>query len=289
MKPEFRARETKAERPHQFNLKALLLITAVVALPLGIWEFRNTRSREYAEAAQPFMELGGRVASNPGGFVRFLELYLFHAGDHRITSISFMDEPLTDQQLESLHDELHSLPNLNRLLLEDTMISDEGLSVVADIKKLSWIRLDGTTVTDEGVALLQSLALMKELGLARTSVTDVGLKHLDKMSQLRTLMLSDTQVTDAGVFHLKDKASLRMLTLRNTGITDDGLPGIAGLANLETLDLAGTNTTNNGLRHLDQLNQLRNLSLEGTKVTEEGVRRTREMMRQCRVYSDFDK
>ena len=288
MNTESQAQEKKTKRPYQFDLKALLVLAAAVALPLGIWEFRKTRSREYAEAAQPFKNLGGVAASNPGRFSRFLKLYIFHAGNHRITSISFMDEPLTDQQLRSIHEELHSLPNLNRILLEDTKISDEGLSVVADIKQLSWIRLDGTAVTDAGVALIQDLALMRELGLARTNVTDNALKYLDEMTQLRTLMLSDTQVTNDGIAYLKDKASLRMLTLRNTGVTDVGLLDIACLAKLETLDLAGTSTTDEGLRHLHGLKGLRNLSLEGTKVTEVGVRRIQKLLPQCRVYTNVD-
>ena len=226
-----------------------------------------------------FAEIGGVVASNPESFTQFLKLYIFHKGDHRITSISFMDEPMTDRQLWSLHDERHSLPNLNRILLEDTKITDRGLSTIADLDQLSWILLDGTTVTDEGVAMLQGMELMQELGLAGTNVTNEGLKHLGPMTLLRTLMLSDTQVTDAGLVHLKNKPKLQMLTLRNTAITDAGLSCIAELTNLETLDLGATQISDVGLMQLVDLNNLKNVAVEGTAVTQEGVRQIRVCFR----------
>lgn len=277
----------ETDRPYQFNLKTLMMLAVVVALPLGIWKFRKTRSRQYASAAQPFDDLGAVVASHPKSFTRFLKLYLFHGGDHLVTSISFMHDPLTDRQLKSLHDELHSLPNLNRILLEDTRITDRGLSVVADLNQLSWIRLDDTAVTDEGVAMIQGMKLMEELGLARTNVTNKGLKSLSQMTQLRTLFLDDTQVTDAGLVHLKGNPRLRMLTLRNTAITDDGLSVIAGMANLRTLDLGNTQVTDKGLKQLVDLKNLKNLSLDGTEVTQEGAKQIQATFPQCRVSSDF--
>jgi hypothetical protein len=95
--------QPQTNRWHQFNLKTIMCLVAVVALPLAIWQFRKNRARQFANAAQPFEDLGAVVASNPKSFSDFLMAYLFLGSDHLVSSISFMDEPLTDQQLESMH------------------------------------------------------------------------------------------------------------------------------------------------------------------------------------------
>lgn len=289
MKSEFQGQlRQQAEHQYQFSLKTLLLLAVLVAVPLGIWEFRKARIKQHASAARPFEDLGGVVASHPNSFIRFVRLYLFHSGHHQITSISFMNEPLTDQQLESIHGELHALPNLNRILLGKTRITDRGLSIVADLNQLSWIRLDDTAVTDRGVAMLQEMTSMEELGLARTNVTDDGLQHLSEMAQLRTLLLSDTQITDDGLVHLKGKPLLRMVTLRGTSITDNGLPVIAGLKSLETLDLGNTGVSDAGLMQLVNRRNLKNLALDGSLVTQDGIRQIRAALPHCQVSCDFD-
>ena len=160
--------ERKEERPYQFNIKALLLLAVVVALPLGIWEFRKTRSRRYANAASPFEDLGAEVHSSPENFAQFLLTYAFHSGDHLITSISFRNDPLTDQQLQSLHDELKSLPKLRWLDLQNSKVTDTGMAYVVDLGQLTLLDLTGLPWMLR-LPCLRNCACWSSVSSARTS------------------------------------------------------------------------------------------------------------------------
>ena len=112
-----------AQRPHQFSLKGLMLLFVVVALPLAFLQLKRRREQELAEACQPFEELGAFVYHSPASTPEPSWTELFHHGRHQIKSISFWEGSLTDQQLQSLHDEMHSLPKLSRLLVNSTKIT----------------------------------------------------------------------------------------------------------------------------------------------------------------------
>jgi Leucine-rich repeat (LRR) protein len=275
-----------AQRPHQFSLKGLMLLFVVIALPLAFLQLRQHREQELAEACQPFQELGAFVHHSPSSTPEPSWTELFHHGRNQVKSISFWEGSLTDQQLQSLHDEMHSLPKLSRLHVNSKKISDAGVECVADLRQLTCLVLNGTTISDVSV---KRLALergnrMQHLALPETSVTDVALEHISQMGQLRYLYLSDTRVTDAGLVHLKANTKLKSLSLRNTAISDLGLSLIADLTNIETLDLGGTQISDEGLDHLLRLKNLRCVVLDGTMVTSNGLRR----LQQLRPQISFD-
>lgn len=277
--------QPRVYRWHQIDLKTLLFLMVLFSLPFAIWSFRRTRSLQFQQAAAPFERSGAVVASNPKGLLGFLAC-LFLGGNHVVTSISFMDKPITDRQLESLRDELRTLPKLDRILLEDTKITDEGLSCVSDCEQLMCLRLDGTAITDVGVERIRNLTQMRELGLARTNVTDACIKDLRGMSQLRCLLLSDTQITDKGLAALKEFTKLESLSLRNTAVTNEGLATVSSLTNMERLDLGNTRITDDGVPHLMRLTNLRGLSIDGTRLSQDGIAQLRLALPECRVWPE---
>ena len=277
--------QTKVYRWHQFDLRTLMFLAFMFALPFGIWEFKKNRVRQFAKAASPFRNCGAVVASNPRSVTEFLTAYLFLGSDHLVTSISFMDEPLTDQRLDSLRENFRTVPRLNRILLENTKITDQGLLCISELDQLTCLRLDGTAITDVGVERIRNLTQMRELGLARTEVTDGCIANLRGMSRLRSLHLSDTRITDEGLAALQDFKTLEFLSLRNTAVTDEGIASLSSLSDLETLDLGNTKITDECLADLQRLASLRGLSIDGTQLSEDGVVRLKNALPDCRVWN----
>ncbi|HVX62662.1 MAG TPA: response regulator [Pirellulales bacterium] len=104
------------------------------------------------------------------------------------------------QGLEQLVD----VPNLDSLVLAETLAGDEDLKLLQDLKTLRMLDLAGTKVSDRGLKYLTPLANLQDLSLEDTQITDEGLKYLLKLKMLQRLSLRGTQVTGAGVTKLQN-------------------------------------------------------------------------------------
>jgi hypothetical protein len=86
-------------------------------------------------------------------------------------------------------------PNILRLDLGGTRISDTGLVQLAAMPNLKRLHLERTDVTDAGLAHLKSLANLEYLNLHHTEITDHGLAQLEYLPKLKQLYLWQTKVT----------------------------------------------------------------------------------------------
>ena len=104
-------------------------------------------------------------------------------------------------------------PNVVKVYLHNTQVTDAGLKELAGLTQLQTLYLTGTKVTDAGLKELAGLTRLQWLNLQGTKVTDEGLKELAGLKQLHMLFLDGTQVTDAGVQELQ-KALPKVLISR---------------------------------------------------------------------------
>ena len=81
--------------------------------------------------------------------------------------------------------------------------TDATLGHIGELGSLQRLYLDQTLVTDEGLAHLKRLSSLEKLSLNNTQVTDAGLQHIKGLTKLKWLMLNRTQVTDTGVAELQ--------------------------------------------------------------------------------------
>jgi len=309
---------TAAERPsdaaprkrrwHQFSLRTLLLLTAVLGLCLGV-SVRLWRRHQAVDA----------IRAMPGADVAYD--YQYEAERDRFDGSAVPPGPKWLRKLvgDSLFDDMFCnvvgayvgaynikltmpLPPKDQL----TSIDDEDLRRMKEIVPrhpgLLWLGITvSSRVTDAGLAHLEGVTQLRDLDLAESQVTDAGLvhvrhatglEHLDlrgtkvgkgcvarlaPFSKLRRLSLGGTGVDDSGLKDLNDFASLRELYLFDTKITDTGLNYLHGLPNLEGLSLYGTAITDAGLPHLRGMKALRGLNLSLTKVTDAGLVHLQEL------------
>ena len=83
--------------------------------------------------------------------------------------------------------------------LRGSQATDDILYQLQSLSSLERLWLDDTLVSDRGLSHLRSLTALQGLSLSGTRVTDAGLAHLKGLDNLQHLLLTDTQVTDAGV------------------------------------------------------------------------------------------
>ncbi|MEZ4826196.1 MAG: c-type cytochrome domain-containing protein [Bacteroidia bacterium] len=90
--------------------------------------------------------------------------------------------------------------------------SIEDYSVLAQLPNLSRLHLEQTAVTDQDLAHLSGLKHLEYLNLYGTGITNEGLRHLENLTELKSLYLWQTKV---------DKAAAEALMAKIPGLTID--------------------------------------------------------------------
>ena len=135
------------------------------------------------------------------------------------------------------------MPNLTKLYARDTMITDEGLQYLKDLRQLTELDLYGTKISDAGIVHLRELKNLRKLNLLGANVTDAAVEVLTGLTNLEELNLYGTRITNAGVEKLKTLSRLRELDLRYTRITSGGAASLASAlpkCHVEFLDASGS-------------------------------------------------
>jgi Leucine-rich repeat (LRR) protein len=192
----------------------------------------DTTRPEEIDAVTALCEQGAKVRINPSGFVEFIELY----------------HELTEQQ-----------------------ITDDALTPVLKLKKLTNFTSTSPLITDEGVRSLSNLETLESIALWEANITDEGVTALARLSKLKSIVLRGKGITDKSLAKFAGLAGLQKLSLRNTGVTGSGLQSLAGISVLIDLDLHGCPLNDDGLMPLATLKHLQKLNLGCTDITDAGL------------------
>jgi len=165
--------------------------------------------------------------------------------------------------------------HLQRVQLEQTDVSDQGLKALANKTALESLEILGSVrrpsqVTDEGVAHLAGLSNLERLALTDAQVTDKSLHTIAQFKQLRNLSLHRTAITGDNLEKLAQLPKLKWLHLNGTPVTDESMRAASKLATLEHLSLTNTSLTDAAIKYLSQLRHLDRLSIGGTNITDRG-------------------
>jgi internalin A len=250
----------------------VLLTTRLLAAPL------------FAGDTGWITSLGGKIQRDSAG---------------RIVAVNLRGSWINDVQMI----ELARLPDLERLDLSHTRISDEGmlnLKPAPKIKELNlfyseWItdqgmtaikewkhlnRLDlrGTRISDGTLEIVSHLTGIEALDIAQTEVTDLGLENLITLANLKELAVGKGRLSNSGLAKLRMLPTLTLLDMsgarptppdtptgRGAGsvIPEETLKAIAGLKDLRVLYLGFSTINADGLRALGSLDKVEKLGLQG--------------------------
>lgn len=125
------------------------------------------------------------------------------------------ESSITDRGLANLTNEgRQPLPSLQRLHLDDTKISQDGLRFLSGSRGLFSLMLDGTAIT-EG-AVLNQFPRLRNLELGQTSLTTANLLEIiSRCPQLDRLTMDGRHLTETMASSLAGLPDLRALKLRD--------------------------------------------------------------------------
>src|SRR6266480_2328372 len=183
--------------------------------------------------------------------------------------------------------ELARLPDLERLDLSHTRISDEGMLNLKPAPKIRELKLFYSEwITDQGLTAIKGWTHLKRLDLRGTRVSDGTLEIVSGLTGLEDLDIAQTEVTDVGLENLITLVNLRELAVGRGRLTNSGLVKLRMLPALTYLDLSGARPTppdapggrgagsiipEEALKAIAELKDLRVLLLGFSAITPDGL------------------
>ena len=170
-------------------------------------------------------------------------------------------EKLYRANLESGHPTLH---------VQGFPVDDSMISRVGELKSLETLIIDEGIVTDETIDLIAQLPKLRQLRLRLSPVSDAGFQELAKCESLWFLNLPHAECTSEGVASLKSLTSLRQLRLGSKNLDNQVANALTQIVSLRGIHLIGVPITDDGLKKIAAMPYLESLYLDDSAVTEAG-------------------
>ena len=182
--------------------------------------------------------------------------------------------------------ELGPLPELESLLVLDSLITDEGLQRLAgfpSLKSLSMfptpslksLSMFPTQITGSGLKHLKHTPGLTRLDI-RTQQGDEVLEYLAPLQNLDELIIG-APITDEGLDRMPVLAKLRGAYFNDSRVRGPGIESLSKQPSLILLCFGRGLIDDTAIEHIAKLTSLRSVSLGGTRVTEEGRARLRKL------------
>jgi Leucine-rich repeat (LRR) protein len=213
--------------------------------------------------------LGGKVERDSAG---------------RVVAVNLRGSWISDVEMI----DLARMPDLERLDLSHTRITDEGLLNLKPAPKIRELKLYYSEwITDQGLTAIKEWKHLKRLDLRGTRISDGTLEVVGNLTGLEALDIAQTEVTDVGLENLITLVNLKELALGRGRLSNAGLVALRLLPTLTVLDLSGAKPTppdtpggrgggsgipEETLRAIQELKDLRVLYLGYAEITPAGLR-----------------
>jgi len=155
-----------------------------------------------------------------------------------------------DAGLEKL---VADMPHLKILGIYDSpKLTPRGLRSLLLLTELERLLIDDSAVTDESVVALKKLTGLRQLNLDNSQITDRGVAMVREMTSLRQVHLKKCgYITDQSIEYLAELPDLSMLVLVGCrGITDNSFDAFVRMPSLTFLIVSGTSVSSHAAAKL---------------------------------------
>ncbi len=170
-------------------------------------------------------------------------------------------EKLYQASLEGDHSTLH---------IEGFPVDDSMVSRIGELESLETLIIDEGIVTDETIDLIAKLPKLRQLRLRLSPIGDVGFQELSSCEALWFLNLPHAECTSKGVASLKSLKKLRQLRLGSKNLDNQVANALTQIRSLRGIHLIGVPITDEGLKKIAVMPYLESLYLDDSAVTEAG-------------------
>ena len=178
-----------------------------------------------ADSTEWIRALGGTVQSDSAG---------------RVVAVNLRGTWVNDVEMI----DLARMPDLERVDLSHTRISDEGMLHLKPAMRIRELNLYyAEQITDQGMAAIRNWKMLRRLNLRGTRIANGTLEIVSRMPQLEALDIANTQVTDNGMDPLIQMIGLKELSLGRSRVGEADLGFLRMLPTLTYLDLSGARPT----------------------------------------------
>jgi hypothetical protein len=144
--------------------------------------------------------------------------------------------PLGPEDWESLR----GLAGLRVLVLERGVAGDDEAEILATLPDVERLVLRRSPLSDAGLAALASCRSLADLNVPQAACTAAGIERLARLAKLRSLRLGGPTLAGPEVARaIAELPELRSLHLIDVAIGDEGLDALAKLPTLRNLYLDG--------------------------------------------------
>jgi Leucine-rich repeat (LRR) protein len=232
------------------------------------------------------VKLGGKVERDAAGRIIAVNLRGCWVNDVEMIELARLpDLERLDLSHTRISDEgmlnLKPAPKIKDLkLFYSEWITDQGMTAIKQWKHLKRLDLRGTRISDRTIEIVSSFPTLEALDIAQTEVTDVGLENLVTLVNLRELAVGRGRLSNSGLVALRMLPTLTHLDLSGArptppdnpggrgaaaGIPEETLKAIAELKDLRVLNLGFSAIAADGLRLLSVLDKVEKLGLQGCR------------------------
>jgi hypothetical protein len=105
----------------------------------------------------------------------------------------------------------------------DSAVGDADLKWLRGLTRLRVLNLNNSHITNKGLTQLKGLVNLRTLSLPNTAIGDAGMAQVKRLTHLEVLDLSSTRITNRGLKSLNGLTRLKVLSIRGTKVTDTGI------------------------------------------------------------------
>lgn len=193
-------------------------------------------------------------------------------------------------------DTLVTMPNLKKLSVNDTQITDKGYEKISKIKKLEWLDLSTTKGTGDGLRYIGQMPRLEVLHIEGGPFGLNGIKNLSKLKlkslssnhdksindqclivmskqwpNLESLHIASVSITRTGLECIDNFKQMKNLNLNANALKDDDVMPILRMPKIISLDLMLNPITDKTIERLVTIPTLRSVDLSECSVTQKGL------------------